>query len=134
MTAPDGRSVHSCPNYSVPYEPHFGVPLVPVRPAVTARVLPSRIASTDLWRSLNWITARGVRRWAARRGADVRFRTGQIADALERLATDDDFRARHAGVVVTVAGLLDRLRLIRLLRRLPVGLSTPMQFELRHRP
>jgi 2-polyprenyl-3-methyl-5-hydroxy-6-metoxy-1,4-benzoquinol methylase len=43
LLRPGRVMVHNCPNYDVPYEPHFGIPLLPLRPASTARVLPKSI-------------------------------------------------------------------------------------------
>jgi SAM-dependent methyltransferase len=133
VLAPGGLIVHLCPNYAVPYEPHFGVPLVPLRPALTERMLPHRIVDTGLWRSLNWVTAGGVRRWARQRGMEVDFRRGLLADAIERLSTDEEFRRRHQGIVTTCSDALRRARLVELIRKLPPGLTTPMQFELYER-
>lgn len=128
---PGGRIVQSCPNYTVPYEPHFGVPLLPFAPAATARVLPERMTDTDLWRSLNWVTSREVRRWATSRGMTVEFRSGQLADTLVRLDQDPEFRKRHGEPLAAIAGILRRAKLIPVLRRIPVALNTPMEFELR---
>jgi hypothetical protein len=114
--------VHNCPNYTVPYEPHFGIPLLPIRPASTQRVLPSSITSTGLWRSLNFVTARDVRRIAARHGATVEFERGLLADSIDRFA-EPEFAARHPGIG-RVAGALGVLTPA--LRRLPPGLATPM--------
>ncbi len=35
VLAPGGTMVHLCPNYLIPYEPHFGIPLVPFHPRIT---------------------------------------------------------------------------------------------------
>ena len=129
---PDGVAVLTCPNYTFPYEPHFGVPLVPFLPSATARVLPGRITETGLWRSLNWVTARHVRRWANRAGASVQFSGGMLADAVGRLDSDPEFRARHHQLAqlssIARLGLVDRA-----LRVLPASLMTPMTFEVRRR-
>src|SRR3546814_803482 len=66
---PGGRLLLACPNYAVPYEPHFGVPIV-ISPGVTKRLLwrwmARRCDDPDgTWASLNWITHRDVRRLAA---------------------------------------------------------------------
>jgi len=122
LLRPGGVMVHNCPNYDVPYEPHFGIPLLPIRPASTARVLPGSITSTGLWDSLNFVTAREVRRIAARRGATVRFERGLLGDAIDRF-TEPEFAARHPALG-RVAGVLGALTPA--LRRLPPGLATPM--------
>lgn len=127
VLAPGGISVHSCPNYSIPYEPHFGLPLVPFQPASTARMLPARIGSSSLWASLNFIRARDVTTWAAANGREVYFREAVLARSVERLATDSAFRSRHR-VLAAVASAMRPLGLIAALRRLPATWSTPMDF------
>ena len=119
---PGGVIVHNCPNYHVPYEPHFGIPLLPGWPALTARVLPSRITSTGLWRSLNFVTARQMRRIAAEHGATVQFQRGVLADAFDRFG-EPEFALRHR-VLARFAGPLRVLAPV--LRRIPPSLATPM--------
>lgn len=127
VLADDGVMIHSCPNYAIPFEPHFGLPLVPFRPFSTARLLPGRIRSSDVWRSLNFVTAREVREAARELGLQVHFRPGTFAASLERLDTDPEFRRRHRAIG-RVAGLLRRTGVLRMMRRLPATWSTPMDF------
>lgn len=127
LLTPGGRLLHSCPNYSVPYEPHFGIPLLPWNPAATARILPGRIGRSDLWRSLNFIRAGDVRTWAQEAGLTVDFEQGQLASSIERLTVDKEFAARHR-VMSKVAGVMVATRVTRALRRLPAAWSTPMEF------
>ena len=122
LLRPGGVMVHNCPNYSVPYEPHFGIPLLPVRPASTARVLPGTITSTGLWQSLNFVTAREVRRIAARQGAVVSFERGLLGDTMDRFA-EPEFARRHPALA-RLAGVLGALAPV--LRRVPPTLATPM--------
>jgi SAM-dependent methyltransferase len=124
-----GVMAHSCPNYSIPYEPHFGLPLLPVRPRWTARLLPRRVSSGPLWRSLNFVRARDVERFARDHQLDVAFRPGSLAASLERLGTDLEFRSRHR-LLGTVAVALRRVGVLAQLRRLPPTWSTPMDFLL----
>jgi SAM-dependent methyltransferase len=119
---PSGVMVHNCPNYHVPYEPHFGVPLLPGWPAETARLLPASVTSTGLWRSLNFVTARQVRRVAARHGATVDFERGVLADAFDRFG-EPEFARRHR-VLARLAGPLRAIT--PLVRRIPPSLATPM--------
>ncbi len=119
---PGGVMVHNCPNYHVPFEPHFGIPLLPVRPASTARVLPRSITSTGLWQSLNFVTASQVRRIAVAHGADVTFQRGLLADSIDRFA-EPEFAERHpmlARLAVPLGWLTPAFR------RLPPALATPM--------
>ena len=128
LLAVDGVMVHNCPNYHVPFEPHFGIPLLPVRPSATERLLPTRITSTGLWHSLNFVTARQVRRIARDRGATVAFEKGVLADAVTRLS-EPEFAARH-GALGRVAGVLALT--VPVLRRIPASASTPMVFSWRN--
>jgi 2-polyprenyl-3-methyl-5-hydroxy-6-metoxy-1,4-benzoquinol methylase len=118
--------VHGCPNYAVPYEPHFGLPLVPMRPAATARLLPRHVRESGLWRSLNWITARQVARVAERHRRTVEFTRGTLADSVARLGDDEEFAARH-GVLARLDPLLRHL--LTPLRAVPPRCSTPMVFR-----
>ena len=127
----DGEMLHMHPNYAVPFEPHFNVPLVPFYPALTSRVLPNRISDSDVWRSLNWVTAGQVRRWCRTHGLEIEFRPAVLADMVDRVMTDPLFRQRHSGVVQHAAALITRMRLVRLLRRLPPTVSTPLEYSAR---
>jgi hypothetical protein len=49
---------------------------------------------TGLWQSINFVTARDVRRVAASHGATVTFERGLLADPIDRLR-EPEFVARH---------------------------------------
>ena len=127
----DGLIVNSCPNYSVPYEPHFGVPLLPGKPRWTARVLPRSISRSSLWKSLNFIRSRDVVRVGADLGLGVRFRSATLATSLQRLLIEPEFRSRHR-ILGLGAGVARSCGLFSLLRRLPPTWSTPMDFIMYH--
>ena len=118
---------HVCPNYAFPYEPHFFVPLLPFVPSLTKALLPRRITETGLWESLNFVTARQVRRWARGAGVEVRFDPGVLAEAVERFLADAVFAERHSGLS-SVVRVLQQLGAVPLLRRLPAGAVSPMRF------
>jgi len=122
-----GKQRHVCPNYAFPYEPHFFLPLVPFVPSLTRLLLPGRITQTGLWESLNFVTARQVRRWARRASVEVRFDRGVLAEAVERFLADPVFAERHAGLG-RVVRLLQRLGVVPLLRGLPARIVSPMRF------
>jgi SAM-dependent methyltransferase len=128
-----GVQAHVCPNYAFPYEPHFFVPLLPFRPAATRRLLPRSMTETGLWASLNFVTARQVRRWASRSGVEARFARGVLAEALDRFVSDPVFAQRHGGLGAAVR-LLRRLGLVGLVRRLPARLVSPMRFTVAAAP
>ena len=119
---PGGVMVHNCPNYHVPFEPHFGIPLLPLRPASTARVLPDSITSTGLWQSINFVTASQVRRIAAQYGVEVEFQRGLLGDSIDRFV-EPEFAERHP----MLARVAVPLRLLTpAFRRLPPAFATPM--------
>jgi SAM-dependent methyltransferase len=130
VLAPNGVMVHLCPNYTVPYEPHFGIPLVPFAPRATGGLVPG-IDRNPVWASINFITYGEVERLAARFGLLVTFRRGLMYDAFARLDTDQEFGARHKGVVRRIYRLLKATRILGLLRHIPPALATPMIFECR---
>jgi 2-polyprenyl-3-methyl-5-hydroxy-6-metoxy-1,4-benzoquinol methylase len=132
--APNGRSVHVCPNYAFPFDPHFGIPLIPGLPAATTALLPTSIRSSGMWSSLNFVTAGQVRRSARRLGLTVDFRRGVLGEMVDRLDSDPVFRGRHEKLVSITDLLFHRLRLRAALDRWPPGLASPMVFQLRPRP
>ncbi|HLT11318.1 MAG TPA: methyltransferase domain-containing protein [Micromonosporaceae bacterium] len=129
VLAPGGRMVHTCPNYRVPYEPHYRIALVPGRPALT-RHIARRAAREPVWDSLNWIAAGDVERFADRHGLRLEFRQGQLASALQRLRHDPAFARRQRGPVVGALRVLDKVGVTGLLGRIPATWMTPMTFTI----
>lgn len=125
ILADGGVMIHHCPNYRVPYEPHFGIPLLPWRPAATARLLPDRITASGLWASLNFVTARTVTDAGETCGANVEFEQGMLADAFDRLR-EPEFGDRHPLLRRFAAGLSVADPLV---RKIPASWSTPMTFR-----
>jgi hypothetical protein len=123
-----GVQRHVCPNYAFPYEPHFFIPLIPLLPSATARLLPSSITHTGLWASLNFVTAGHVYRWASKRGLRPAFDAGVLAEALDRFVDDTVFAERHSGLGRAVR-IIRQLGLVGLVRRLPPCAVSPMRFS-----
>jgi 2-polyprenyl-3-methyl-5-hydroxy-6-metoxy-1,4-benzoquinol methylase len=124
----DGIAVISCPNYHFPFEPHFGLPLMPMSPKLSKYFLPKRITQSSLWISLNFVTARQIRQMSTISGLDVQFRRGVMAQSFNRLLKDPKFAARHS-----VLARLSRYRLFNGLVKLPYWLGTPMNFVMFHK-
>jgi SAM-dependent methyltransferase len=130
VLGPGGRMWHTCPNYLFPYEPHYGIPLLPVFPRATGALLPRRIAQDELWRSLNFITYFRVKRLARVNGLNAVFRKGTMANALKRLDIDAEFAARQSGIASRMQRLLKAMGVISALGALPAALSTPMMIAM----
>jgi len=124
----DGVMRHTCPNYAVPYEPHYGIPLVPFKPSFTAAIAPS-LADEELWRSLSFITYGRVVRFCRAHRLRYRFDGGLLAEAFGRLDRDAAFGMRHAGPIRVAHRFLTATRLRSLLALVPPQWATPMAFS-----
>ncbi|MDX8391358.1 MAG: class I SAM-dependent methyltransferase [Mariprofundaceae bacterium] len=133
VLAADGCMLHACPNYSVPYEPHYGVPVLRRLPELSRRFFLPATANAEIWDSLNFICHRQVRHFASIHGYAVSFESGLIYQALSRMQSDPLFRERHKGFIASVADILARSGLLKLLLYLPPNMSTPMVFVMRRK-
>lgn len=123
---PGGKMIHACPNYTIPYEPHFGIPLIPFVPRATELFVP-KLRASELWQSLNFITARALGDICHRNGLRLRLAPGVMYAAFERLESDSEFRRRQSnGFVRAAFAFLQKSGLLRLLRQIPASCATPM--------
>lgn len=81
-------------NHSVPYEPHFGVLLVPFAPKLSGYVLPRR-GRTEVWKSLNLNTLPRIMRVFQRGALACRFKCGTLYEAFTHLERDPAHRERQ---------------------------------------
>jgi SAM-dependent methyltransferase len=96
VLAYDGKMRHLCANYNFPYEPHLGIPLVPVLPGLTRYVFPRPIKRNErIWSTLNFITATRIKRLAAATGLAVELQRGVMSMFFDRLQGDQVFAERH---------------------------------------
>jgi 2-polyprenyl-3-methyl-5-hydroxy-6-metoxy-1,4-benzoquinol methylase len=131
--APGGRMVHACPNYIIPYEPHFQIFVIKFWPGLSKFLYSRKICSNvDLWNSLNFITFFYVRKFARAKNLKLTFKRGLLYEAFERLDSDAIYRERQSGGgVLLVYKILKVTGLFYTLRYLHPALSTPMIFELK---
>lgn len=129
---PRGKMVHSCPNYSVPYEPHFGIPVLSNWPKLTYFLFSKKISKNiELWNSLNFITYQEIRRFASRNNLAVSFQQGLLYKIFSRIESDHVFRERHKNfIIMSFFSILRITGAIKLLKRLPARCATPMQFTI----
>lgn len=121
-----GEMVHTCPNYFVPYEPHFGIPLVPVAPRFTVNFLP-KLKDSELWQSLNFITAARLNRACRAQGLMMNLEPGVMLRTFARFGTDPEFRRRQGSSFVFKFFLFLKFTgLLYLLGKLPAWWCTPM--------
>ena len=123
-----GQMIHNTVNYFVPHEAHFQIVLVPFFPRFTEKIKP-RLKDSQLWRGLNFITTKSLRRYCDKVGLDIEFEKGILKNTFYRLERDPEF-ARRQGIFLPVFRFLKAVRLINLLDLLPVAITTPIRFKL----
>lgn len=135
VLAPDGQMIHTCPNYAVPYEPHFGLPVVKFWPRITTFIWPGKInAQLELWESLNFLSYFQLRKIATRYKLKIRFSEHVMYNAFLRIGQDSEFAKRHTSSAAgRIYRALVKLRLLNLIKIIPPALSTPMVFEISHK-
>lgn len=125
-----GLMIHCCPNYNIPFEPHYNIPLIPVKPEWTASIFPG-LKNKGLWQGLNFTTTQQISRLCGHHGLRPVFCRGMTAWAFERVLSDPIFAARKKGFIKP-ARLLKKLGLLKVIRYcLPPSFDTPMQFTAR---
>lgn len=127
VLAVDGHMVHQCPNYAVPYEPHYGIPLVPMVPRITRFIFPHvKMKFPGVWDGLNFITARKARRLARQNGLYLNFDQKVMGDAIRRLERDPVYRNRQSNPFVRVISKLAEWGGLGLIDAIPPSLASPM--------
>ena len=129
---PNGLMVHNAPNYLVPFEPHFGIPLVPWRPHLTRFFLP-KIKKTSLWKSINFITVSQLQKICRSLDLLITFKAGVMIGAFSRLEQESEFANKHKNLKV-LHGILKKTGLLIFLNKLPPCLTTPIIFTIRKKP
>lgn len=126
VLSPNGTMIHACPNYTIPYEPHYGIPVLRRLPGLSRRILLFNHANMEVWNSLNFITCSQIKNYCSRRGLSCSFKKGLLYQSLKRIDSDPLFRRRHHGIVMSMATLLLRSGLAKWLGSIPATLATPM--------
>lgn len=133
VLSPGGKMLHQCPNYHIPYEPHFARPLIPFAPGLSKGLMGDTGRLPGAWESLNFITYRRVCGLAKANRLAPRFEKGLLAEAVARLTRDPHYALRHNSTPVRMLLSLSRIPgLMALLKSLPPSCSTPMRFHLTH--
>ncbi len=120
--AKNGVCVVLCPNYNVPYESHFGIPIL-FSKRITERVFGNFIASYEkkhdcpgLWNSLNFVKLSEVKKQIANTPLSLTINHKMTEDLVDRIAADVEFKKRHrivgwVGIVMQKLGLLKLFRI-----------------------
>ncbi len=125
-----GMMRHSCPNYTVPYEPHYGIPVFRHFPKLSRRLFLSSKADPGIWDSLNFIRHKDVKTFCAAHALSCNFEKALLYKALMRIDEDPVFKSRHKGLVATLAGLMVSSGLVVIFKHIPPSMATPMIIEI----
>ena len=124
-----GEMRHACPNYALPYEPHFNIFMIPFAEKFSSFLI-KKDWDIDLWRGLNFVTARKVRRLARAHGLEVQFEQGLLYKALTRMDFDNNFQQKRPGIFA-IYRLLKALKVLAIFNWAPAEWLTPMSFRVR---
>lgn len=125
---PGGIMIHRTVNYTIPYEPHFKILLVPFFPRATVLFKPA-LRRSPLWAGLNFITTGKIKKLGTLCDLRVEFKKGIFSRTVLRLGTDREFAARHKGLV-PLYRFLERSGMLPALAKIPIPLTTPIVFTL----
>jgi len=120
---------HCCPNYAIPYEPHYGIPLLPFMEKYTTFLMPN-IRNEELWRSINFISAKEVRRICKKHSYVIDFDRETTYKSISRLFYDEKFAERHVWLKY-IFGIMKKLRILSWLKLIPAVYATPILFTVR---
>ncbi|NWF39430.1 class I SAM-dependent methyltransferase [Mariprofundus sp. NF] len=126
----DGKMRHACPNYTVPYEPHYGTPVFRHFRNLSERLFLNRDADLEIWHSLNFITCGQIRCFCRNQDLICAFDKGLLYKAFQRIHDDPVFQKRHQGLISFIANLVVKSPFRQLVSSIPASLSTPMIFEI----
>jgi len=133
----NGVCVVLCPNYNVPYESHFRIPIL-INKRITGKVFAQSIVAFEdennchgLWNSLNFVKMSDVKKRTRDSRLSLTINDKIVEDLIDRIATDDEFRKRQR-VVGYIGVAIKKLGLLRLFKFGPFqNLQPYMMMELR---
>ncbi len=132
-----GVCVVLCPNYNVPYESHFRIPIL-INKQITGKAFAKSIAAFEeknnchgLWDSLNFVKLSDVKKRTRDSRLSLTMNDKISEDLIDRIATDDEFRKRQR-VVGSIGVAMKKFGFLKLFRfGLFQNLQPYMMMELR---
>ncbi|MEX1034608.1 MAG: class I SAM-dependent methyltransferase [Sneathiella sp.] len=131
-----GHLVVLCPNYWIPYESHFSLPIIGTK-SLTYKIFSRKILQMEdafdahgLWKSLNFVTAPQIQSYCNANGYNLEFDTAIMARMLDRLDDDPEFKKRQKALA-TLARIAKRCGAGLMFRNLPARWSAYMKVIIR---
>lgn len=118
---PNGKCVILCPNYGLPYESHYGIPII-FNKNITFKIFKGFIRKFDkqydcegLWNSLNFVKYRDVKYASRDLGLNITFDPEVSFDFITRLDEDKEFQQRQ-GYIGKLARVFKQIGILKLLK------------------
>jgi len=134
VLTPDGKMLHSCPNYTIPYEPHYGTLVFRHFPTFSKRIFLPKDCDLGIWNSLNFITLREIKSFCISEKLSYTFKRELLYLAFKRIGDDPLFKQRHQGMAASLASVLLATGLVKLLKYIPPACATPLIVEIKNNP
>lgn len=129
---PNGTLLAHCPNYSVPFDSHFGAVLITRSKALNGWLYRARIKEyPQVWDELNFIRYPDIRRHMKGRGWNFSFSNTVVRDMVDRVIDDPVFRARMPSYIRAIGTIMKTTRLDRMLDFVPPHFQSPMEVVVR---
>ena len=103
-----------CPNYSIPYEPHFNIPIIFTK-RITKFIFGHKIHnskipdSDEFWGDLSWPTQKKLKKILKSKGWNVEFSRDATHEYLNRAFSDSDFIVRKGRIIGSLFKLISVL-------------------------
>ena len=113
-----------CPNYSIPYEPHFNIPIIFTK-RITKFVFGHKIHnskipdSDEFWGDLSWPTQKKLKKILKSKGWNVEFSRDATHEYLNRAFSDSDFIVRKGRIIGSLFKLISVL--VKIVRFVPLA-------------
>ena len=113
-----------CPNYSIPYEPHFNIPIIFTK-RITKFIFGHKIHnskipdSDEFWGDLSWPTQKKLKKILKSKGWNVEFSRDATHEYLNRAFSDSDFIVRKGRIIGSLFKLTSVL--VKIVRFIPLA-------------
>ena len=125
MLEDNGTCLILVPNYHIPYESHFKLPII-INKKITETVFRKKITAyeldndyANLWASLNFITASQIEAFLTRNNINFCFDRSIFGRMLNRMKTDKEFQKRQK-VLFPLVRMALAIGLDRMFAKLPI--------------